>query len=168
MKSLRILPLLFLFMSHFGNKAYAQMEESRTKIELTIRSGGKTIVAELTSLSTSINRGYEEPVSPAGAKDSVKKKEDPYKTASAYLNMEVRRINDDLLRLFGNKQNRFDGTITIVDTYGKVPTRTFKFTQAMLSSYSEQNASASMGESYGSGYFSITCSNLTINGITIE
>jgi hypothetical protein len=168
MKNLRTLALGLLLVLLLGNKASAQMEENRTKIEMTLYFGGKTVVTELVSLSTSITRNYDEPAPSLPAKDSLKKEAAPEKPGSAYLTMEIRRISDDLLRIFSKKQNRFDGTITIVDTYGKLPSRTFKFKQAMLATYSEQSAAASYGESYGAGYFSITCPEVTINGIAIE
>ena len=168
MKRLSTLIIVFLLALHLGSPVYAQMEESRTKIEMTIVSGGKTVITELSSVSTSLSRSYEETVPASAPKDSVKKDGFLLNAGSVSLNMEVKRVTDDLLKIFGKKKNQFDGTITVVDTYGKIPTRTFKFKGATLLAYSEQVSSVSYGDTYGSAFFSITCSDITINGIAIE
>ena len=151
-----------------GQAAFAQTESNRTNINLTISYGGKTITTELTNLSFSLGRYGDEADATLKGRDTAKKPAVLYKSTSAILSMEVKRVSDDMLRVFSKKQNRFDGTISIVDNFGKLPTRTIKFKQASLSSYSDQYSAASYGEYYGASSISINCSELSINGITVE
>ncbi len=169
MNRLGTLVTVFLLVFHLGNPAHAQMEESRTKIQMTITAGGKSVVTELNSFSTSLSRSNPEPASAATAKDSTGSKE-RFESNQDFvsLSMEVKRITDDLMKVFGKKESRFDGTITITDTYGKLPTRTFKFKQAQLSAYSEQVSAVSYGDSYSTAYLSINCPEISINGIEMN
>jgi hypothetical protein len=147
---------------------YAQPEENRTKIQLTVLFGGKSIMTDLNGVSTSLSRNYD--VTPVinVAKDSVNNKIPESNPGAFYLTLEAKKVNDDLLKVFAKKQNRFDGTITIVDTYGKNPTKTIKFKQASLYSYSEQLSAGSYSETYGTAVLSITCRDVAINGVSIE
>lgn len=100
-------------------------------------------------------------------KDTAKRKLPNYPGAF-YLTMDAKKISDDLLKVFAKKQTRFDGTITIVDSYGKNPTRTIKFKQASLYSYSDQMSAPSYADGYGSYAISLYCQEISINGIIIE
>ncbi|MFD1258347.1 type VI secretion system tube protein TssD [Mucilaginibacter terrae] len=146
----------------------AQTEENRNKVQLTVNYGGKTIVTDLNSVSTSLTRNYDDLPSVSTLKDSVKNKLSAYYPGSFYLTVDAKKISDELLKVFAKKQNRFNGTITIVDTYGKNPARTIKFTQASLYSYSDQLSSASYSDAYGASAISFFCKEISINGITIE
>ncbi|RZK70802.1 MAG: hypothetical protein EOO85_20690, partial [Pedobacter sp.] len=75
---------------------------------------------------------------------------------------------DDLLKLVTGKNSNFDGTITITDSFGKLPSRTIKFFKANLYSYSDQYSSTYYNDTVGSVAISISCSSLSINGILIE
>lgn len=156
--------LIVLFARHAG----AQSESPRTRIELSITADGKTIVAELNGISTSINRSLDEALSLTIAKDSAKKETPAYRSGSGYISLDVKRMPDELLRFLSKKQGRFDGTITIVDTYGKLPTRTIRFKRANMVGFAEQFSSAAYSEGYGSSSMSIGFQELSINGITIE
>jgi len=160
--------LIFLFTIIFSQPVFAQGDEGRTKIQMTINYGGKTVVTDLNSIGTSLSRGYEEEQPSVTAKDSVKTKPTGYSPNAFYLTIEAKKISDDLLTVFAKKQNRFDGTITIVDTYGKNPTRTIKFKQASLYTYSDQLSAGPYNEGYGSAGLSFTCKEVSINGILIE
>jgi hypothetical protein len=146
----------------------AQTEESRTKIQMTVVFGGKNIVTELNGVSTSLSRSYEETPVVAAVKDSLKNTTVGYTPGTFYLTIDAKKISDDLLRVLARKQNRFDGTITIVDTYGKNPTRTIKFKQASLYSYSDQLSAVAYSDSFGAAAISISCREVSINGILIE
>jgi hypothetical protein len=77
-------------------------------------------------------------------------------------------MNPDLLNIISKRQNRFDGTITITDSYGKNPTKTIKFKGATLYTYSEQLSEIPYSGAYGSCALSITCKELIIDGVNIE
>ncbi|WP_345950015.1 type VI secretion system tube protein TssD [Mucilaginibacter sp. PAMB04274] len=156
--------LLLLF---FATHTRAQTEESRTQIQMTIVVAGKNIVTDLNGVSTSLSRNYEEtPV--IATKDTSKSKLPGYYPAGFYLTLDAKKISDDLLRVLAKKRNRFDGTITIVDTYGKKPTRTIRFKQASLYSYSDQMSAAGYSDTYSAAAISISCQEVSINGIVIE
>ena len=159
--------LLSLF-TLLGTKTYAQNEESRTKIQMTIVSGGKSITVDLNSVSTSLSRSYDE-LPTVESKDTVKNKNNAAYPGAFYLTVDAKRISDDLLRVFAKKKDRFDGTVTITDTYGKIPTRTIRFKKASLYNYSDQMSTASYGsDSYGSSALSFGCEEVAVNGIVIE
>jgi hypothetical protein len=156
--------LLIFFVTH----AHAQTEENRTKIQMTVTFGGKSIVTDLNGVNISLSRNYEEPPITKAAKDSIKSKVPSYYLGGFYLTLDAKKISDDMLRVFAKKLNRFDGTITMVDTYGKNPTRIIKFKQAGLYSYSDQLSAGSYSETYGSAAISISCQEVSINGVLIE
>jgi hypothetical protein len=159
-----ILSLLLLL---YVTPTHAQTEENRTKMQMTVVFAGKNIVTDLNGISTTLSRNYEE--TPAIAtKDTAKVKAAGYYPGSFYLTLDAKKISDDLLRVLAKKHNRFDGTITIVDTYGKNPTRTIRFKQASLYSYSDQMSAVAYSDNYGAAAISISCQEVSINGIVIE
>jgi hypothetical protein len=170
MKNLLALALTLLLTASLGKSVYAQSEENRTKIQMTVNFNGKTIVTDLSSISTSLSRSTEElPAVETTTKDTVKTKIPAYNSNAFYLTMEVKKVSDDLLNLMSKKRNLFDGMITIVDTYGKFPTRTIKFKKASLYSFSDQMSTASYGgDAYSSAAISIGCKEVSLNGIVIE
>ncbi|CAM4426731.1 hypothetical protein SAMN06265348_12120 [Pedobacter westerhofensis] len=146
----------------------AQTDENRTKLQMMISFNGKSVVTELNSVSTSLSRIYDEAITIKAVKDSLKKELPSSYLKTFYFTIEAKKISDELLRVFARKQNKFDGTITMIDTFGKNPTRTIKFKQASLYSYSDQMSSMSYNDSYGSASISISCQEVSINGIVIE
>jgi len=166
-KSIALALALFLTFS-LVNKTYAQSDENRTKLQLTINYGGKTIVTDLNSVSTSLTRGYDDAPVTAAAADTAKNKVAAVYPGGCYLTIDAKKISDDLLKVFAKKQTRFDGTITILDTYGKNPTRTIKFTKASLYNFGDQFSTNSYNEAYGSTSISIMCKEVSINGVVIE
>ena len=159
------LSLLSLFLV---SNSYGQSDENRIKIQMTVIFNGKNIVTDLNGISTSLARAYDEAVDVKAVKDSSLTKSIGYNPSGVYLTMDAKKISDELLTVFAKKQNRFDGTITIVDTYGKNPTRTIKFKQASLYSYTDQVSAGGYGETYGSAAISISCKEVSVNGVTIE
>ena len=169
MKKLLALFTAWLFLNAPGNSLHAQSEESRNKIQMTSSYAGKTIVTDLNSVSPSFSR-YTDYVDVNPATDSAKLK-GAYSTdkkSTIFLTLGVRKVDSNLLQLFSKRQTRFDGTITITDTYGKNPPIIFKFTKAALESYSDQFTTASYNDSYSAASVVISCTGLSINGINIE
>ncbi|MEJ7560772.1 MAG: type VI secretion system tube protein TssD [Pedobacter sp.] len=164
--------LLALMILSFNG--YAQ-EDSRIKIVLSVNANGKAINTPLNGVSTSVARYYDEAISaPVGAKakDTVAAKLNVpatgVKAGIFYLNLDAKSVPDDLLKLIAGKNSTFDGTVTITDSFGKLPSRTIKFFKANLYSYSDQYSSTYYNDSVGSVAISISCSSLSINGILIE
>lgn len=169
-KQLTFTLALFLFILA-TSKIYAQSDEQRNKIQLLVNYNGKAIKTDLNSLSTSISR-YPDEESPLSKLTADTSKNKPKIAAGLnstfYLTMDAKKIDTELLKVFAKRQTRFDGSITITDTYGKNPPTVIKFKQAALYSYSDQFSAASYGETYGSAAISITCKELAINDIIIE
>lgn len=168
MKALFALAVTFMLTVTSVKITYGQAEETRTKIQMTVTYGGKNIVTDLNGVSTSLSRSYDEAPITAAAKDSLKNKVPGYYPGALYLTVDAKKVSDELLKVFAKKQNRFDGTITIVDTYGKNPTRTIKFKKASLYSYSDQSSAGSYSETYGTSAISFSCQEISINGVVIE
>ena len=161
-----------LFLSVWStSKIYAQSEEQRNKIQLIVNYGDKAIKTDLNSLSTSISRYTdEELLSTKQIADTSKSKlKLPVSSSAAfYLSMDAKRIDPELLKVFSKKQTRFDGSITVTDSYGKNPPTIIKFKQAALYSYSDTFSAASYGDTYGNAAISISCKEIAINGVIIE
>jgi len=51
--------------------------------------------------------------------------------------LDAKSLPDEILNVMAAKKSNFDGTITISDSYGKLPTRTIKFIKALLYSFSD-------------------------------
>jgi hypothetical protein len=166
MKNLFAFTFALVAFFSFAQKAHAQNDENRTKLQLTITFGGKIIVSDINGVSTSLVRSTEDASVLKLSKDSLQRSM-VYPDAF-YLTVDIRKVSDELLTIFSKKQNLFDGTITIVDTYGKNPTRTIKFKKASLSGYSDQFSGGSYNEAYGSSSISIVSKDVSINGIAIE
>lgn len=168
----QLIALTLLFALCFNQNTKAQTDERRNKIQMVITFGGKTITSDLNSVSTSISRYTDDliPQTKTTEKDSVKNviNATPSQSDVFYLSMEVKRLDPEMLKVIAKKQNRFDGTITITDTYGKNPTKTLKFTSASLYSYSDQFSAVPYGDAFGSCALSINCKGFVIDGVKIE
>lgn len=91
MKNLTALLIAFIFLSVTFTKAtYAQNEENRMKMQMTISYGGKTIVTELNSVATALTRGYDEQPAAPAVKDSLKSKL-PANPGTVYLTVDAKR-----------------------------------------------------------------------------
>ena len=171
MKNLFLFTLGLISLTLLTSQTFAQSEESRNKIQMIITHEGKSITADLNSLSTSISRTSEEDMAEVKtAADSTKTKLPSLAlTGSAiYLSFDIKQMSNDLLKVFAKKKTRFDGTITITDSYGKNAPKSVRFKQASLYNYSDQFSAASYGDTFGSSVISIMCKEVAINGITIE
>ena len=164
-----IITSLLFVLSMLSLHPLQAQEEARNKLELSITYGGKTTTASLISASTSLTR-YSDDYYPPATKDSATGKAKPAdeKRSTFYLTMVVKKVNPDLLRAFAKRGNRFDGAITISDTYGKNPDRTIAFKGGMMESYSDQFTGADYSDSYYGTNVAITCKSITINGVEIE
>ena len=174
MRNLFTAALIIFFSVTLSQKSNAQ-EEARIKILLSVNANGKPTTAILNNISTSVSRYYDDAVavpSTGKSKDSTTTKTDVtasgYKPGVFYLNLDVKNMPDEMLKLMAGRKSSFDGTVTITDSYGKLPVRTIKFVKASLFSFSDQYSSTYYGESMGNVAISLTCTSLSINGITIE
>ena len=164
MKNLSRLPLLLFFVFFLPTLVKAQTDE-RNKIQMVINNQGKTITAELSAVSLGITRyndAYET------AETAAMPKEKSTLQGNYYLALSVKKVSPELLKLFAKKQTRFNGTITITDTYGKNPAREIKFTNAALDSYSDQFSTMSYDDAYSVASISLSVKGLTVNGVEIE
>lgn len=169
MALLRNLMLIWV-LSISGNVALAQSDPHRFKIDLAIEYAGKKLVTTLGSVNLSLSRYDEHKPESEPARDTSKKviaNSAGYRS-SFYLNVDTRLVSDDMLHVISKKDTRFSGIITIKDTYGKLPGRTIRFAQASVSNFSDQYSTASYGDYLGNFVFSITCKEISINGIPIE
>jgi hypothetical protein len=168
MKKFFNLSLIFLVVSCFSFSAKAQSEE-RNKIMMTINSGGKNITTELSAASFGITRydTYSTPVTDTTTGTNKTKPAVPER-GNYYLAVSAMKVDAELLKVFSKKENRFSGTITITDTYGKNPPREIRFAKASLDSYSDQYTSASYDDAYGYASIVLGCSTLSINGVEME
>ena len=170
MKKLVTSSLLFLLLIAFTKTLKAQTEDNRNKLQMTINYGGKIIISDLSSVSTALSR-YSDYADLKTTKDSVKaniKGTADKQRGVIYLSLGVKKVNPDLLMLFSKRQTRFDGFISITDTFGKNQPIIIKFSQAALESYSDSFSSASYNESYSTSTVSFSCTTLTINGVVLE
>lgn len=162
--------VLICILSVLGNAALAQTEPNRFKIDLEIEYSGKKLVTALGSANLSLSR-YEEPKPESETASDTSKQvaaNSGSYASSFYLNMDTKSVSDDMLRVISKKSFRFSGIITIKDTYGKLGDRTIKFAQASVTNFSDQYAAVSYGDYLSNFVFTITCKEISINGIPIE
>lgn len=133
-----------------------QLEDKRVKIEITVRDGNKTIIAPVRSATFSFTTSTNS----STATDGTEKKE---QMKNYYFSIDFEKQNIDLLRAFMTNKNGLDGQITVVDSYGKMPSRKLEFTKANIDSLSDQ-----ITADYTSAYMSIVCSTLIIDGVKVE
>lgn len=162
-KLLRISILAIVLVSAYS---VAAQTDERNKIQMVVNYEGKTITADLTNVGLGISRyNYSEPSTTATIP--------PTKGSSVaqglyYLTINVKKVNNDLLKLFSKKQTVFNGTISIIDSYGKNPPREIKFSNASLETYSDQFSTMSYDDSYSSASITLSAKGLTVNGIVME
>ncbi|MFD2286667.1 hypothetical protein GJU39_18870 [Pedobacter petrophilus] len=165
MKKNIILTLLLILLGAGINSVHAQSEEERNKIQMVIDEGGQKIIVDLNNISTTMS-GY----STAYAVDSnstTGKKVAAEQSDYFYLSMEVKKIEPSMMKILFKRDARFDGTITVTDTYGKNPVRIIKFKQAKVSNYSDQISRASYNDAYSMSALSVSCNSITIDGVVI-
>ncbi len=160
--------LTIVMLGSLFNAAKAQSDDDRNKLELTIVYSGKTISVGLNSVSTSLSRSSDDDDAYATIDTAKSKTKTAAKNGTFYLSMVIKKMDVDLLRVFAKREAKFDGSISIVDTYGKNPPTTMQFGGASLESYSDQFSPTSYNDSYSGANISITCAKLTMNGVAIE
>lgn len=152
-KKFTLLLIVFCFLT---GMSYGQQEDKRVKIEITVKDGNKTIVAPVRtatfSFTTSANNST--------ATDGSEKKE---QTKNYYFSIDFEKQNIELLKAFMTNKNGLDGAITVVDSYGKLPSRKLEFTKANIDSLSDQ-----ITADYTSAYMSIVCATLIIDGVKVQ
>jgi hypothetical protein len=146
-KSLSLLIIIFCFVTGFSSAQ--QLEEKRLKIEITVKDGNKSITSAVRTATFSFTR-------PVAASSDTSQK-------NYFLSIDFEKQDLNLLRAFTKSKNGLDGQLTMVDIYGKAPSRKFEFKGATLDALSDQ-----LNGDYSSSYFSLNCSLVIIDGITIE
>ncbi len=148
----KILSLLLICFCFLTQISFGQIDEKRTKIEISVKDGNKMLTVPLRSATISFTKGanYKDP-------------EDKTDNRSYYLNIDMEKQDINLLRAVAGSKSGLDGQITMVDTYGKTPTRKIEFKAAKLDALSDQ-----LTGDYSSSYFSFYCNLLIIDGIKIE
>nr|WP_315222676.1 hypothetical protein [uncultured Flavobacterium sp.] len=149
-KSLTLLAIVFFFLTQIS---YSQFDEKRTKIEISIKDGNKTIIVPVRSSTVSFSRSA----------NSVKDTENSNDSKNYYLSIDFEKQDINLLRAFAKNKTGIDGELTMIDIYGKAPSRKFEFKGATLDALSDQ-----LNSDYSSSYFSLNCRSLIIDGVTLE
>ncbi|MDX6182875.1 hypothetical protein SGQ44_11195 [Flavobacterium sp. Fl-77] len=149
-KSLILLAIVFFFLTQIS---YSQFDEKRTKIEISIKDGNKTIIVPVRSSTVSFSRSA----------NSVKDTENSNDLKNYYLSIDFEKQDINLLRAFAKNKTGIDGELTMIDIYGKAPSRKFEFKGATLDALSDQ-----LNGDYSSSYFSLNCRSLIIDGVTLE
>ncbi|WP_162618710.1 hypothetical protein [Pedobacter yulinensis] len=168
--------VILLVLTAGWSTAFAQSSERRNTLQMQIIYKGKTVSTELNSVNTSITRYPPEEVpadTRAVSKDSAAVKTPATaRPASAndsfYLSMEAKTVQPELLRILAAPDALFDGSITVTDSFGKNPQRTIRFKGGRLYTYSDQFAGIAYSEQYGSAVLSISCNELSIDGIPFQ
>jgi hypothetical protein len=171
MKNLLSSSLVILLTLFTVTSVKAQSEE-RNKMVMTINFGGKNIITEISTVSLGITRydGYTAPATESTATTSAdpKTKTATPERGSYYLAINLKKVDVELLKLMSKKATRFDGTITLTDTYGKNKPREIKFRKAGVDSYSDQFSTISYDDTYGTASLVLSCQGLTVDGVDLE
>lgn len=146
----KILSLVLILLCSLTQISYGQ-EEKRTKIEITVKDGNKTIVVPVRTATVSFTKST--------TKDPVDKTD----SKTYFLSIDFEKQDINLLRAFSTSKNGLDGQLTMVDSFGKNPSRKFEFKGAKLEALSDQ-----LNGDYTSSYFSLYCTLLIIDGVTLE
>lgn len=153
-KKLIFLLIVFCFLT--GLSYAQQSDDKRVKIEITVKDGNKMIVAPVRSATFSFTTSSNN----IKAADGNEKKE---QTKNYYFSIDFEKQNVELLKSFMSNKNGLDGHITMVDSYGKMPSRKLEFTKANIDSLSDQ-----LTADYTSSYMSIVAASLIIDGVKVE
>lgn len=144
--------LAFLYLS--TGTALAQQEEGkRLKIELTVKAGNEQVTSAIRSFTVAYNRALNDT-----GKDSVA---EPPK--GHYLSIDLEKQHIPLLRVLMPNRKGLDGQITVVDTYGKLPTRKIEFKLAVMETMNDQ-----VTGDYGGAFMTLNCATLIIDGVKLE
>ncbi len=129
--------------------SYGQ-EDKRIKIEIALKDGNKTTKAVLRSATFSFTKSTA-----IGTESEIKN--------NYYFSLDFEKQDIALLAVFMKNKAGVDGQITMIDTFGKLPTRKFDFTKGRIDSLSDQ-----LTADYTSSYISLLCDSLIIDGVKIE
>ncbi|RZJ74646.1 MAG: hypothetical protein EOO45_07965 [Flavobacterium sp.] len=151
----------------FASTSVKGQTDERNKIQMTIMHEGKTITTELSGVGFSISR-YKDLEPAPDAATTAGTKEKTVITGNYYLTLNIKKVNNDFLKLMSKKSTVFNGTITVTDTYGKNAPKEIKFSNASLESYSDQFSTMSYEDAYSSSGVSLSAKSITINGVVME
>ncbi|WP_212004717.1 hypothetical protein [Chitinophaga sp. HK235] len=149
--------LAFLYLS-VETVSAQYSEEKRIRMEVTVKEGGKQVIAAARSFTVSFNRANE-PV-----KDSTNKSLSAAGPSRGhYLSIDFEKQDIQLLRAFMQNKGGLDGQIIVTDSYGKLPSRKIEFKLAVLETMNDQ-----VTGDYGSAFMTLNCEGLIIDGVKLE
>ncbi|WP_037500434.1 hypothetical protein, partial [Sphingobacterium deserti] len=154
-----VLSLLVLFFFAFVQKTYAQVDEQRFKIELSIQAGNKTAKTLLNSSSISFSRqeAYAGVDSAKTQAASAGTNTIPQIPREIYLSADAASVSKEAMELLAQHKGTLKGSIIVTDAYNQSQVKTIQFSEALLSGYSDQVSSYGYNGKPGSVAFSFVC-----------
>ena len=164
-----VLSLLAFFFVAFTQNTYAQVDEQRFKIELSIQAGNKTAKTLLNSSSISFSRqeAYTGVDSTKSQAASVGTNTVPQIPREIYLSADAPSVSKEAMEIFGQHKGKLKGTIIVTDAYNQSQVKTIQFSDALLSGYSDQVSSYGYNGKPGSVAFSFICKELVVDGVKL-
>ncbi|GHE49208.1 hypothetical protein [Sphingobacterium griseoflavum] len=167
-----LLPICFmaLFLS-VSLRTFAQNDEQRFKIELSISAAGKTAKTLLNSSSISFSRQDT-----YNSVDSMQKKSAeiqgsntaPQLPHDIYLSADASSISTAVMEILATHTSVFSGSIIVTDAYNQSKVKHIQFSDARLSGFTDQVSSYGYNGKPGSVAFSFICKTLAVDGIPIS
>lgn len=175
MKKTLFLAIMFAILLN-SMQIFAQTDETKNKVVMTVIDSGKPIITELNSVNLSVNRYEGDTEEPEEAKNpgkdttKVKLANKILKPANgvSYLTMEAKTLSPEMLKVIAKSKATFDGSIVISDAATKKTLKTLKFSRGTLYSYSDQFSAVGYSDSFGSSVLSIYCRELTVDGVIFQ
>ncbi len=134
----------------FSALTFAQQDDKRIKIEISLKDGNKLVKAPVRSATFSFTK-------------SVVNSETNESKNNYYFSLDFEKQDIVLLTALMKNKAGIDGQITMTDSYGKQATRKFDFTKGRIDSMSDQ-----ITADYNSSYMSLICDSLIIDGVKID
>lgn len=150
--------------------SFAQADEQRFKIELSISAGGKTAKTLLNSSSISFSRQDVYTLADSSKSSVVDQTTNkaPQLPRDIYLSADANSISTDAMEILAKHKGALSGTIIVTDAYNQSQVKRIQFSNALLSGYSDQISSYGYNGKPGSVAFSFLCKELTVDGISIS
>lgn len=157
MKSKKLFLLIFTFYAFYQFGYSQSTDEKRMKIEICVKSGNEKICTALQSVTLSFTR-------PAASDSQQVGTANPETSRIYYLAIYLDRQSMPLLKALVQNKNGVEGTISMTDTYGKLPAREITFRSAVIDSFNDQF----VNDYPGNSYMTLRCAKIIIDGLKIE
>lgn len=150
--------------------SFAQADEQRFKIELSISAGEKTAKTLLNSSSISFSRQDVYSLTDSGKSSATDQATNraPQLPRDIYLSADASSISSDAMEILAKHKGTLSGTIIVTDAYNQSQVKRIQFSNALLSGYSDQISSYGYNGKPGSVAFSFICKELTVDGVSIS